>query len=64
MVDWQGRILTVNSRENAELLDASCGGGGGNFGECGLTGDDGQEREWQWLDTDLITATANQQINL
>ena len=32
MVDSQGRNLAVNRRENSDLLDASCGGGGGNFG--------------------------------
>jgi hypothetical protein len=38
MVDSQGRNLAVNRRENSDLLDASCGGGGGNFGASGLAG--------------------------
>ena len=32
MVDAQGRVVQANSTYNSDLLWASCGGGGGNFG--------------------------------
>ena len=32
MVDAQGKVVQANSTHNSDLLWASCGGGGGNFG--------------------------------
>ena len=32
MVDAQGKVVEANSTHNADLLWASCGGGGGNLG--------------------------------
>ena len=32
MVDAQGKVVQANSTHNADLLWASCGGGGGNLG--------------------------------
>ena len=32
MVDANGEVVTANAQQNPDLLGASCGGGGGNFG--------------------------------
>jgi len=33
MVNYKGEAIVANSTQNQDLLWASCGGGGGNFGK-------------------------------